>query len=106
MVLQTPEEDILEMPLDEYKTMLEMMLRNLNIKDFGISEIGGKKCLFAHYQGTMGEGLHLEQWQFLFLYKDKTFAITFSDLQSNFNENRLVFEQIRDSFQIQTDGGE
>jgi hypothetical protein len=94
------EEDILKTSKEQLQQLYSILLRDLQIKDFGTRKLGGKECLFCHYQGTMEEANHLEQLQFIFSHKDKIFIITFSDNQANFVKNRSQFDSIADSFQF------
>ena len=91
-ILKTTEEDVRK----EYETVY----RNLKIKNFTIQKLGGKESIFSHYQGTMDEELLVEQLQFAFLHKNKTFWVTISDSQANFEKNRNRFDSIIDSFRF------
>ena len=101
VVLLPLNKDILNTTKEDLQKEYETICQNLNIKNFGIRKIGGKESLFCHYQGTLGEGVHVEQLQFLFLHGDKTFIVTLSDSQANFSKNRSLFNAIADSFRFE-----
>jgi hypothetical protein len=93
-------EDLLAIPKAAFQNFLENDgLDNLKIKDFGVKEIGGKKCLFCHYQAT-ADNLPMEVLQFSFIEKDKEFVIKAMDRPTRFGKNRSVFDSILDSFRF------
>jgi len=95
-------ENLLEIPEEVFQTILESHgLNNVEIKDFGVKEIGGKESLFCHYQATTGEeGFPIEALQFMYIQKDKEFEIKAMDSQANFGKNRSAFDSIISSFQF------
>ena len=75
-------------------------LNNVQIKDYGIREIGGKESLFCHYQATTGNNNSMETLQFSFIYNGEEITITAADSQANFGKNRPAFDSIISSFQF------
>ena len=96
-------EDLLKVPKAAFQSLLEGQgANNMNIKGFGTKEVGGKKCLFVHYQATSGKTeLPIEVLHFDFIYKGKEFIIKAMDRQASFEKNRSIFDSIISSFQLE-----
>jgi hypothetical protein len=96
-------EDLLEISKEVFqRDVLEAGgFSNVLIKDYGIKEIGGKKCLFCHFQATMGRSdMSIEFLQFNFLHKDKEFLVQVMDFPTRFDKNRPDFDSIINSFRF------
>jgi len=93
-------EDLLGIRKAAFQSMLESEgLENMEILDFGNREIGGKKCLFCHYQATIGENT-IERLHFTFILEGKHFIILAMDSQASFGKKRSDFDSIINSFQF------
>ena len=97
--LQPPDKDILKTTKEDMQKNLDENFQNVKIIDYRTKQLGGKECLFCHYQGTT-DGLHFEFFQIYFLHKDKTLIVTICDSQANFGKHRPVFDSIVSSFRF------
>lgn len=93
-------ENVLQITKEAMQADYEQLFKNVDITEFETRKIGGKDCVFVHYQGTTSQDALMEQYQFIFPHKDKTFLLTFTNLQTNFEKTRAQFDSIVDSFQF------
>jgi len=100
IMLLPPHKKILQRALLDYQKDLEIVHRNVKIINFGTTKIGNKSCLRAHAQYTTGETSHMETVQLFFVHKNKTFVVTATDVQANFNKNITTFTNILGSLQF------
>jgi len=73
---------------------------NVNILDFGIKELDGKKYLTCHFQATMVDDSRVEILQFAHIHNGEEFTIRAIGSQTNFDKNRPTFDSIINSFQF------
>jgi hypothetical protein len=95
-------EDVLVIPRTRFQRILEGAgLNNLDIKDFGVKEVGGKQSLFCHYTATVGENnIPIERLHFSFILNGENIEILVMDRQASFDKNRSAFDSIISSFQF------
>jgi ankyrin repeat protein len=97
ITLEPADRNILTITQPELQKQLEAKFRDVRIRDFGFVNIDEKHCRIAHFQGTTGETTS-EFFQTVFLHSGKTFTVTATDMQTNFDNNADLFTEIMDSF--------
>ena len=94
-------EDLLKVSKAAFQNTLERGFNNVQIKDFGIKEIGGKECLFCHFQAMeRTDNIPIEILHFSVIRNGKELIIRAIDRQANFSKNRPAFDSIISSFRF------
>jgi len=94
------DDNILEMTKDDLQRKYEYFARNVEIRDFEIRDFAGRQAVYSHYRATVGEGIHVEGLQYIFIHGDHSLIVTATARRLNFEQNRPVFDAIFGSFQF------